>query len=87
MSGAIKTIAAILAGASMMIHSHGQTVQSYDIHAQVSKVENSTVQVVDSAGYVWEVYAAGFNQGDDVVITIDTNRTDSITDNQVIDIR
>ena len=85
MAGIFKIIG-ITVTAAMLIHAKS-TARIYDVPAQVSKVENSTVQVVDSSGNVWELYADSVEVGDNVTIVIDTNGTDDIHDDSVIDMR
>ena len=90
-----KFVAGFIAAVATLIHSSApastpavyHAPRTYDVTAQVIAVENSTVQVTDAHGNVWELYADSVSEGDDVVITVDTNATDSISDDQVIGIR
>ena len=89
-----KFVAGFIAAVATLIHSSAPSTpaayhapRTYEVTAEVVSVENSTVQVNDAHGNIWELYADSVSVGDDVVITVDTNATDSISDDQVIGIR
>ena len=90
-----KFVAGFIAAMATLIYSSApastpaayHAPRTYEVTAEIVSVENSTVQVTDAHGNVWELYADNVAVGDDVIITIDTNGTDDIHDDAVIDMR
>ena len=60
----------------------------YSMNGTVTRVEQNEVFVVDEDGEVWSFFGDGFNTGDKVVLTMDTNGTDlNKTDDEITNVK
>lgn len=66
-----------------------QTGGTYVLRAQVVGVDNEAdiVACVDTIGNVWEFYGAeNWSEGDCAILTMDTNGTNTIYDDEIINV-
>lgn len=60
---------------------------TYTINATVINVENGIVSCEDSNGDVWEFYGEEYKVNDMLILVMDSNHTETIYDDMVIDVQ
>jgi hypothetical protein len=59
----------------------------YSFKGSVVEIENDIVVVEDFGGYQWEVYADGYQVGDNVKVYVDANGTSTYDDDKIVDLK
>lgn len=62
----------------------GTIETTYKREATVVSIDNDVVVCEDTVGYTWEVLADGLAVGQEVILIMDTNTTDSVIDDDTV---
>lgn len=60
---------------------------TYTINATVVNVESDIVSCEDSNGDIWEFYSEGYKVNDMLILVMDSNHTETIYDDMVVDVQ
>ena len=59
----------------------------YTFKGSVVEIEDDLVVVEDFGGDLWEVYADGYQVGDNVKVYVDDNGTSTYNDDEIVDLK
>lgn len=59
----------------------------YSFKGSVVEIENDIVVVEDFGGHQWEVYADGYQVGDNVKVYVDDNGTSTYDDDKIVNLK
>lgn len=86
-----KLLALSMAAACLLTCSfsqHQSKTSQYELPCTVVEISEDTVLVEDFDGYLWEFYGAeDFSTGEDCVMTMDDNGTETIFDDIIVCVR